>query len=190
MRDGPVTPVLCGTETELVCTLEVTASEPEAGTTFRITLPLTLSIADALIVTIGEHTFAVPQSAVREVVEVAASAVTAIEGHELVIHRGASLPVVRLSRVFGTTARATARMHGLIIGQGSSAVGLLVDRIAGHREIVVKTVSDPLIKVDGVVGVTELGDGRVVLIVDPGWVAQQVRRRAGLRLPEVREGRR
>ena len=182
--------VVRGTVAELGGTLELAAAAPEAGTTFRITLPLTLSIADALIVTIGEHTFAVPQSAVREVVEVAASAVTAIEGHELVIHRGASLPVVRLSRVFGTTARATARMHGLIIGQGSSAVGLLVDRIAGHREIVVKTVSDPLIKVDGVVGVTELGDGRVVLIVDPGWVAQQVRRRAGLRLPEVREGRR
>src|SRR5690606_32746424 len=158
-----------------------------SGTTFRITLPLTLSIADALIVSVGAHTFAVPQSAVREVIEVASDALTTIEGHELVVHRGSSLPVVRLSRAFSTPARAGAGMHGLVVGAGAAAVGLLVDRIIGHREIVVKTITDALIKVDGVVGVTELGDGRVVLIVDPGWVAQQARQRGGRRAARARD---
>jgi two-component system chemotaxis sensor kinase CheA len=169
--------VVRDTVRELGGTIEL-STERDAGTTFRITLPLTLAITDALIVSVGGHTFAVPQSAVREVIEVAAAAVTPIEGNELFVHRGSPLPIVRLSRVFHTTPRVAERMHALVIGSGAAAVGLLVDRIAGHREIVVKTVTDPLIKVDGVVGVTELGDGRVVLIVDPGWVvAQQVRQR-------------
>jgi two-component system chemotaxis sensor kinase CheA len=161
---------------ELGGSLEL-ATQPDAGTTFRITLPLTLAITDALIVNVGGHTFAVPQSGVREVIEVASDALTTIEGHELAVHRGTSLPIVRLSRVFNTPTRTTGRMHALVVGSGATAVGLLVDRIAGHREIVVKTVTDPLIKVDGVVGVSELGDGRVVLIVDPAWVALQVRQR-------------
>jgi two-component system chemotaxis sensor kinase CheA len=172
--------VVRDTVAELGGTLEL-AAPPRGGTTFRITLPLTLSIADALIVSVGQHTFAVPQSAIREVIEVAADALTVIEGHELVVHRGATLPIVRLSRVFGAASPARARMHGLVVGQGSSAVGLLVDRIAGHREIVVKTVADSLIRVDGVVGLTELGDGRVVLIVDPAWLAQQARQRTARR---------
>jgi two-component system chemotaxis sensor kinase CheA len=180
--------VVRDTVRELGGTLEL-MTQPEAGTTFRVTLPLTLAITDALIVTVGGHTFAVPQSGVREVIEVATESLTTIEGSELIVHRGSSLPLVRLSRVFSTTSRSGARMHGLVVGSGHAAVGLLVDRISGHREIVVKTVTDPLIKVEGVVGVTELGDGRVVLIVDPSWVARQVRHR-GPRHAAAMEGRR
>ena len=115
------------------------------------------------------------------VIEVASESLTAIDRDELIVHRGGSLPVVRLARVFNTPSRRTSRLHALVVGSGAAAVGLLVDRISGHREIVVKTVADPLIKVDGVVGVTELGDGRVVLIIDPAWVALQVRHRGARR---------
>jgi two-component system chemotaxis sensor kinase CheA len=180
--------VVRDTVRELGGTLEL-ITQPDAGTTFRLTLPLTLAITDALIVSVGGHTFAVPQSAVREVIEVASESLTAIESNELIVHRGGSLPMVRLARVFNTPSRTTGRLHALVIGTGSAAVGLIVDRISGHREIVVKTLADPLIKVDGVVGVTELGDGRVVLIIDPAWVALQVRHR-GPRRAAAGEGRR
>src|SRR5690606_12310368 len=80
--------VVRDTVSELGGTLELagdagsgTLEDAGSGTTFRITLPLTLSIADALIVSVGAHTFAVPQSAVREVIEVASDALTTIEGH-------------------------------------------------------------------------------------------------------------
>lgn len=177
--------VVRDTVRELGGTLELVA-DVEHGTTYRITLPLTLAITDALIVTVGSETFAVPQTSVREVIEVAVDGVTTIEGHELMVYRGATLPLVRLGHLFGLPTDGRARLHGLVIGTGSAAVGVLVDRITGQREVVVKTVTDPLIKVDGVTGVTELGDGRVVLIVDAGWLAQHVRargavpRRAGL----------
>jgi two-component system chemotaxis sensor kinase CheA len=65
-----------------------------------------------------------------------------------------------------------------VVGQGQSAVGLAVDRILGQREIVVRTLADVLVKVDGVVGATDLGDGRAVLILDAQRLATHARGRA------------
>lgn len=173
--------VVRDTVQELGGTLEVDTA-PGEGTTFRITLPLTLAITDALLVTVGGHMFAVPQASVREVTEAPRDSITAFEGNELMVYRGGSLPMVRLSRVFGIPEGGGFRMHALVLGAGASAVGILVDRIVGQREVVVKTLADPLVKVDAVSGVTELGDGRVVLILDVGRIAKHWRTRgAGLR---------
>jgi two-component system, chemotaxis family, sensor kinase CheA len=136
------------------------------GTTFSIVLPLTLAITDAIIAQVGDHTFAIPQSSVREVIEVDPGAVHALERNELMTHRGVSLPVVRLANLFGIVAERRPRLHAIVAGVGLAAVGLVVDRIVGQREIVVKTITDPLIRVRGVSGATELGDGRLVLILD------------------------
>jgi two-component system chemotaxis sensor kinase CheA len=69
-------------------------------------------------------------------------------------------------------------MHAFVIGAGPAAVGVLVDRISGQREIVVKTLRDPLVKVAGISGATELGDGRLVLILDAAGLVRKVRGRA------------
>jgi two-component system chemotaxis sensor kinase CheA len=150
---------------ELGGTLGVRTAEGR-GTTFTIALPLTLAITDAIIAQVGDHTFAIPQSSVREVIEVEAAAVYPLEHNELMTHRGTSLPIVRLANLFGITVDRRPRLHAIVAGAGLAAVGLLVDRIIGQREIVVKTVTDPLIRVRGVSGATELGDGRLVLILD------------------------
>jgi two-component system chemotaxis sensor kinase CheA len=180
--------VVRDTVQELGGTLEVDTT-PGEGTTFRITLPLTLAITDALLVTVGGHTFAVPQASVREVTEAESDSITAFEGNELMVYRGGSLPMVRLSRVFGIPDGGRYRMHALVIGTGMAAVGILVDRIVGQREVVVKTLADPLVKVDTVSGVTELGDGRVVLILDVAWIAKQWRTRAAGLRPVAAQGR-
>ena len=67
----------------------------------------------------------------------------------MVEFRGAPLPVVRLASVLGFPESGGDRFHAFIIGTGAAAVGLLVDRIVGQREIVVRSTSDPLIRVDG-----------------------------------------
>jgi two-component system chemotaxis sensor kinase CheA len=139
---------------------------PGAGTTFRVTLPLTLAITDAIIAQVGDQVFAVPQSAVREVIEVDAAALRKIERNELLTYRGGTLPIVRLSTLFSIDTDDRPRFHAIVVGTGLEAVGLMVDRIAGQREIVVKTITDPLLRVDGISGATELGDGRLVLILD------------------------
>jgi two-component system chemotaxis sensor kinase CheA len=168
--------VVRSTVEELGGTLAV-ETERGRGTTFRITLPLTLAITDAIIAQVGDHTFAVPQSAVREVIEVDAASLRSIERNELITYRGGTLPMVRLAKLFSIEAGSRTRFHAIVVGAGLAAVGLLVDRIAGQREIVVKTITDPLIRVDGVTGATELGDGRLVLILDVGALSRTLRER-------------
>lgn len=154
------------------------------GTRFAIELPLTLAITDAIIGTVGERTFAVPQSAVREVIEVDPEAVRALENNEIVAHRGGVLPLIRLADVFGLASRPRRSLHVLVSGAGRGAFGVVFDRVVGQREIVVRAVSDPLIRVPGVSGATDLGDGRVVLILDlpalaAGGVASDAPRAVG-----------
>jgi two-component system chemotaxis sensor kinase CheA len=162
---------------ELGGTLSVETTKAR-GTTFRAMLPLTLAITDALIVHVGDRTFAVPQSAVQEVAQIDAEAIRSIENNELVVHRGATLPVVRLARLFAIDTAPRNRMHAIVIGTGAAAVAILVDRISGQREIVVKTLRDPLVKVGGVSGATELGDGRLVLILDVAGLTRKLRARS------------
>ncbi len=147
------------------------------GTTFTITLPLTLAVIDAIIAHVGDQTFAVPQSAVQEVIEVDPRNLQVLERNELLTYRGRALPMARLARLFRITAASRSRLHAIVVGTGQGAVGLLVDRVAGHREIVVKRIADPLIHVDGVAGATELGDGRLVLILDVAALSRGVRGR-------------
>ena len=149
------------------------------GTRFTFELPLTLAIADALIARVGEHTFAVPQAAVREVVELDTEGIHVLEHGEIIQYRGAPLPIVRLSAVLGIEVEARGRLHAFIVGSGGGAAALVVDRIVGQREIVVRSTSDPLIRVDGIAGATDLGDGRAVLILDAAALARHARRARG-----------
>ncbi len=155
-----------------------------AGTTFRTVLPLTLAITDAFVVHVGDLTFAIPQASVTEVTEVDTGALRAIENNELMVHRGRALPVVRLARLFSLASPPPQRMHVIVVGAGLAAVGILVDRILGQHEIVVKTLQDPLVKVVGVSGATELGDGRLVLILDVAALTRKLRLR-GMAVPSA-----
>jgi len=142
------------------------------GTAFTIELPLTLAIAEALIVSVNGQRFAVPQSAVREVLEVESAATKVLENNEIISYRGRPLPLLRLARVFEMDSQRGAAFHVLVLGEDSNAVGLAVDRILGQREIVVRAIKDPLAQTKGIAGATELGDQRVVLILDIGALRQ------------------
>ena len=153
-------------------------SEVGRGTRFTIQLPVTLAIADALIVSAGGHKFAIPQSSVREVMEVEPHSVKAFENNEIIHYRGGALPIVRLARLFGLEEKYERAFHAFVIGSGLNGVGIAVDRILGQREIVVRAISDPLIQVAGITGATELEDGRVVLILDAAALVASERKSA------------
>lgn len=165
---------------ELGGTLSIDTARGE-GTRFLIELPLTLAIADALIGRVGSDLFAVPQSMVREVIEVNAADINVLENNELVPYRGGALPMFRLARLFGLPEGPARRMHVFVVGQGTAAAGIAVDKIVGQREIVVRAVKDPFIKVDAVAGATDLGNGRVVLILDAMRLAARARAAAPAR---------
>jgi two-component system chemotaxis sensor kinase CheA len=167
---------------------------PGQGTRFLIELPLTLAITDAIIAAVGGQMFAVPQSSVREVIDVDNTIVRALENHEIIPYRGGVLPLLRLSSLFELAPRPGRTLHVFVVGHGSSAVGVAVDRIHTQREIVVRSMSDPLIKAEGITGATDLGDGRVVLILDLPRIAAtasspgRAARRGGTRHPGSRSG--
>ncbi|HEY0458402.1 MAG TPA: chemotaxis protein CheA [Pyrinomonadaceae bacterium] len=168
--------VVCRTVGELGgdIKLEIDAGK---GTKFRIQLPLTLAIADALIVAAGRERFAVPQSNVREVINVERSAVRQFENNEIIEYRGAALPVIRLASLFALEEKQRDAFHAFVVGEGKQAVAVAVDRVLGQSEIVIRAINDPLAQVAGISGATELGDGRVVLILDIAAVMRRLKRK-------------
>jgi two-component system, chemotaxis family, sensor kinase CheA len=173
---------------ELGGSLEMTTAAGQ-GTRFSIRLPLTLAIADAFIVLAGNQTFAVPQAAVTEILALPDAPVTHLENNELVLYRGQALPLIRLARFFRLPEEND--QYALVFGRDAAAVGLTVARVLGRREIVVRPVLDPLVQVPGVAGATELGDGRLILILDSAALTRAARRQSettalagGARLPD------
>jgi two-component system, chemotaxis family, sensor kinase CheA len=141
-------------------------SEPGAWTRFSLRLPLTLSIAETFLVSAAGQTCAVPQGFVEEVLQFSEASVRTIQDAEVISYRGGVLPLVRLRRLFGAESSGAAQPPLLVLSSERGLCGLVVDRIHGQREVVVRAMHDPLIQVPGVSGATELGDGRPVLILD------------------------
>lgn len=136
------------------------------GSRFVIQVPLTLAITDALIVEVAGQQFAVPQVAVREVLHSESTQSVRLENNELLRYHGGVIPLFRLAALFGSEDNEISSFYALVVGEGAQAVGLVVDRLAGLREVVVRPLTDRLVKVPGIAGATELGDGKVVLILD------------------------
>ena len=141
-------------------------TEPGVGTTFRLELPLTLAITDALVSMVDGQTFAIHRSNVHEVIEIDPQSISVLENNEVIVHRDEVLPLVRLSHIFNLRDKREGMLHAFVIGTGSRATALVVDKILGLREVVVRSLNDPLTNVRGVGGATELGDGRPILILD------------------------
>jgi len=141
-------------------------SEPGRGTSFTIELPLTLMILDALLVDVGGQQMAVPQPALREIVQVDVASIVTFENNHVVRYRDGVLPIVHLARLFDFTTSNADTCYLLVVGSEAAPMGLRVDRLLGLREIVVHPVADPLVAMPGVAGATDLGNGRVSLILD------------------------
>jgi len=141
-------------------------TKTDVGTTFRIELPLTLAITDALIATVAGQTFAIHRSSVHEVIEIDPSSIKVLENNEIILHRDEVLPLIRLSRVFNLSEQPKDILYAFVIGSGGAVTGLVVDKVLGLREVVVRSLADPLTDVPGIAGATELGDGRPILILD------------------------
>lgn len=153
------------------------------GTTFVIKLPLTLAIIRALLVCVGEAVFTIPLSSVQETMRVRADAIRTVHRREVVQVRGQALPLVRLAQVFGGRGRDAASTTGdwcyvVVVRSGHTDLGLVVDRLIGEQEVVIKSIGGVLGEVDGIAGATILGDGRVSMIVDVPKVVERLAARA------------
>lgn len=139
------------------------------GSVFTITLPLTLAILDGQLCSVGSQTFVFPLVSIIESIQVDKSLVKGIAGEtELYKLRDSYIPVIRLHKKLGVDDAKEDLADGLlvVIESGGQRAGVFVDDLLGQQQVVIKSLENNFMKIDGIAGATILGDGTVSLILD------------------------
>ena len=146
------------------------SSVPGKGSTFTLSLPLTLAVLDGMVVSAASQTLVAPLSAIVESLTPRVEDVHYVGGHDAVIRfREEFVPLVDVGRVMGFREDATPLMGGVVMiveTEAGSRAALLVDAINGQRQVVIKSLETHYRHVEGVSAATILGDGSVALILD------------------------
>ncbi len=155
-------------------------SEVGKGTRFTLKLPLTLAIIQGLLVGVGNETFAIPLSSVLEVVHTQRSEVSTVNGREVIRLRETVLPLVDISEILDVPGRdaEVKAFYTVVVGVANRKFGIVVDRLIGQKEIVIKPLGAYLKNIPGIAGSTILGDGRVIMIIDAGELLRLVEKSA------------
>lgn len=152
---------------ELSGTLAIT-TEPGCGSCFLLKLPLTIAIINVLLVSVGQLTLAVPVTAITRTMELKREELATIDQQEVFFLNGEAIPLLSLRHFLNIhAAPEPAENVPLFIAEiKGRKTGLLVDRLLGQQEVFVKPLARPLSSLAGLNGVTILGDGQVIFILD------------------------
>lgn len=143
-------------------------SEVGKGTRFTLSLPLTLAIIDALMINVAGEMYAIPLDAVSETTKIEASRLTDVKGRKAVTLRGEVLGIVQLAEMLGLPHKELPEVLSVVvIHDNDRRLGLVVDRLLERQEIVIKPLGSYLGDIRGISGATIMGDGSVILILDP-----------------------
>ncbi|MFA5843256.1 MAG: hybrid sensor histidine kinase/response regulator [Coriobacteriia bacterium] len=157
------------------------------GTTFRLTIPLTLAIIRALLLRCGGQTFALPTASIEETLRIEPSQIIKVEGREVVRRQRRTIPLVHLADILGlpVTERDGSKIRIVVVGFSGHRMGYIVDELVGEQQIVIKTLGSHLKGVDNIAGVTVLGAGEIVPILNVPDLMTNARTRSGLRRATV-----
>jgi two-component system, chemotaxis family, sensor kinase CheA len=163
-------------------TMHTTAGQ---GTTFSLRIPLSITIVDALSFMCGGQVFVVPVAMVEEIQELDRARTVrgpdrrqasraggdrrrGLRATEMIERRGEAVPILRLDELFGLppATENESRRKAIIVRRNGDPFAFAVDRMLGQQEVVVRPLVDALVRVDGVSGTTDLGDGRPTLVLD------------------------
>ena len=152
-------------------------SELGVGTSMKLKIPLTLAIIQALLVGVQEEYYAIPLASVLETVRISKDEIYTVEGRSVMRLREDVLSLVHIGDIFEVERILDASEHAyvVVLGLGTSKLGLIVDTLVGQEEIVIKSLGDYLKGIEGVAGATIRGDGGVTLIVDVVALMQMAR---------------
>ena len=145
------------------------ASTPGVGTTFSLRLPLTLAVTDGMLVRVGPERFVIPLTQIHMSFRPEPAMLSTVIGQgEMVLLRGALMPIVRLHQTFSIHGAIENPLAALlvIVGDGAQRTALMVDELLGQQQVVAKPLGDALGRVPGFSGGAILGDGQVGLILD------------------------
>jgi two-component system chemotaxis sensor kinase CheA len=149
-------------------------SERGKGANFTITLPETLAIVRALVVSVSGRVYAVPLNAVSEITSITEADVRTVERREVVRLRDRTIPLARLSRIFQLPEKGLRRHFMLVVGLAHRRLGIVVDELLGQQDVVVKPLGGRLRNTPGIAGGTDLGDRKPVLVLDTGAIIEEV----------------
>ncbi len=144
-------------------------SKPGQGSTFVISLPLTLAIIDGMVVMTGGERFIIPTLSVMKSFRPEKDQYSTVEGKgEVIMFQGRLLPLVRLGHIFGIESERIDPWDGLVltVQHEKNEMCLLLDELLGKEEVVIKSLGETFRGIKGIAGGTILGDGRVGLILD------------------------
>lgn len=144
-------------------------SRPGRGTTFTLTLPLTLSTSRGLLLRAGEHLWALPFGTIQRIIRVAPSAIQIIDGHEAVVVDGRRVGLIRLASILGFASEGSEsdKIPVVILTRGGERLAVAVDSLVGEQEMVVKPLGHHLRRVQYIAGAALLGSGDVVPVLHP-----------------------
>ncbi|PTV99520.1 two-component system chemotaxis sensor kinase CheA [Halanaerobium saccharolyticum] len=146
-------------------------SELGKGSTFTISLPLTLAITQALMITVDGDTFAIPLNAVSETLTISPENIKKVRGKDVIVLRKNTIPLVSASEIFGSKnidsfKKSEEDLSVVILKSGDRFIGLIVEELLNQQEIVIKSLGNYLQDTEYISGATIIGDGDVALIID------------------------
>ncbi len=152
---------------------------PGAGTTFTLTLPLTLSSSRGLLVQVADDRFAIPLTSIERIHSVTRDEVTSLGGFDAVRYGDHVIPLVHLADVLDLPRNGNvyaAHLPFVVLASAERRVAFVVDQLAVEQEIVMKGLGKQLQRVGGIAGATVLGSGEIVLILNVGDVVKMALR--------------
>ena len=146
----------------------------DEGSIFKIKLPLTLAIIQAMLVRVQEEMYAIPLTSIDSTVNIEPTDIQTIQNKEVIVLRGEIIPIVRMEEALQVPhVKDSEELFVVVVHAGEAKAGIVVDNLIGQQEIVIKTLGNLFAGLKLFGGATVLGDGRVALILDVATMIQQ-----------------
>ena len=146
----------------------------DEGSVFKIKLPLTLAIIQAMLVRVQEEMYAIPLTSIDSTINIEPSDIQTVQNKEVIVLRGEIIPIIRMEEALQVPHTKDSDEHFVVVVHaGEGKAGIVVDNLIGQQEIVIKTLGNLFAGLKLFGGATVLGDGRVALILDVATMIQQ-----------------
>ena len=146
----------------------------DEGSVFKIKLPLTLAIIQAMLVKVQEEIYAIPLGSIDSTINIQPTDIKTVRNREVIVLRGEIIPIIRMEENLQVPhVKDSDEIFVVVVHAGEAKAGIVVDNLIGQQEIVIKTLGNLFTGLKMFSGATVLGDGRVALILDVATIMQQ-----------------